>query len=588
MTWPILTVALKDEADVVAARQRARRIAELLGFDPHDQIRIGTAVSEIARNAVSYGGGGRAEFLVEDGWSPQGLVARISDKGTGVADLAAVLEGRYHSATGMGLGITGARRLMDRFDIQSSSSGTVVTLGKALSRRQSAITPRQIAEVTARVAREQAGDPLREIREQNQELLRSLSDVQARQDELAALNAELEDTNRGVVALYAELDQRAEQLRAASELKSRFLSNVSHEFRTPLNSILALSRLLLDQVDGPLTQEQTRQVGYIRKSAESLTELVNDLLDLAKVEAGKIDVRPVEFRVDDLFRGLRGALKPLQTGEAVSLVFDDPPEDLPELRTDEAKVSQILRNFISNALKFTEAGEVRVAAAFDRASKKITFTVRDTGIGIAAEHQASIFEEFVQVQNPLQSRTKGTGLGLPLSRRLAALLGGEVLVESTLGVGSTFMLVIPAHLEPGKLQASRGPSPDPARRRILVIDDEEAFRYVLRQLISDPAVDVIEATDGADGLRKARDEHPDAIILDLQMPKVDGYAVLTELAADPQTRGIPVAVATSLVLDEEVRRRLAAAQAILPKNALSRQTVAAFLQKAASAGGEMP
>ena len=175
----------------------------------------------------------------------------------------------------------------------------------------------------------------------------------------------MEDTNRGVVALYAELDERAEQLRRASELKSRFLSNMSHEFRTPLNSILALSRLLMDRTDGPLTVEQERQVTYIRRSAESLTELVNDLLDLAKVEAGKLEIRPSYFTIGELFGALRGVMKPLQQNDAVDLIFED-VTDCPPLFTDEAKLAQILRNLISNALKFTERGEVRVAAAFDQ------------------------------------------------------------------------------------------------------------------------------------------------------------------------------------------------------------------------------
>ena len=390
-----------------------------------------------------------------------------------------------------------------------------------------------------------------------------------------------------MVALYAELDQRAEQLKDASELKSRFLSNVSHEFRTPLNSILALSRLLLDHVDGPLTHEQERQVGYIRKAAESLAELVNDLLDLAKVEAGKIDVRPVPFRVDELFGGLRGALKPLQTSDAVSLTFEDPPPELPALFTDEAKVSQILRNFISNALKYTKSGEVRVTAGFNPASGMIAFTVRDTGIGIAPEHHASIFEEFVQVHNPLQSRNKGTGLGLPLSRRLAALLGGEVRLESEPGQGSAFALVIPrSHGTRPVQDTATAPAASERRPRVLVIDDEEAFRYVLRQYIGDPGYEVIEASDGSEGLRKAREILPEAIVLDLQMPRLDGYSVLAELAADPRTSGIAVAVATSLAIGPELRLRLAGARAVLSKDSLSRETVAAFLREAASARGE--
>jgi signal transduction histidine kinase/ActR/RegA family two-component response regulator len=484
----------------------------------------------------------------------------------------------------MGLGILGARRLMDDFDLASSpDAGTIVTLKKRASRRQVPITAQRIAEVSKQLSQERAGDPLTEIREQNQELVRSLSEIQARQEELTALNAELENTNRGVVALYAELDARAEQLKSASELKSRFLSNMSHEFRTPLNSILALARLLLDEVDGPLAYEQRRQVDYIRKSAESLTDLVNDLLDIAKVEAGKVDVRPVSFTVEELFGGLRGALKPLQTSDAVSLVFEEPSSEIGALHTDEGKVSQILRNFVSNALKFTELGEVRVAASRDATSGVITFSVQDTGIGIAPEHQASIFEEFVQVENPLQQRAKGTGLGLPLSRKLAELLAGKVALESAPGRGSTFTLSIPSTYPASPATnepVERSHIADRAMR-ILLIDDEDASRYLLRQLIGDARHQIIEAADGVNGLKKARDEHPDAIFLDLQLPRLDGYAVLEELAADPQTSGIAVAVSTSSLLGSEHRARLWAARAILPKNSLSRELVAAFLREAA-------
>ncbi len=166
--------------------------------------------------------------------------------------------------------------------------------------------------------------PNEELQQQNQELLRALSDLrEARQDELQRLNRELEDTNRGVVALYAELDEKADHLRRADDMKSKFLSNMSHEFRTPLNSIRALSRLLIDRTDGELNEEQAKQVGFIAKAADDLTELVNDLLDLAKIEAGKTEVRPVEFSVANLFSALRGMLRPLLVSEEVRLVFED-------------------------------------------------------------------------------------------------------------------------------------------------------------------------------------------------------------------------------------------------------------------------
>jgi signal transduction histidine kinase len=266
--------------------------------------------------------------------------------------------------------------------------------------------------------------------------------LRQRQEELEHLNGELQDINRGMVGLYAELDEKAEELRRADEIKTRFLSNISHEFRTPLNSIFALSNLLLDRTDGELTGEQEKQVGFIRKAADSLLDLVNDLLDLAKIRAGKIEVRPVEFEAVNLFSALRGMLRSLLVNQAVTLVFEE-PEGIPSLYTDEGKVSQILRNFISNALKFTERGEVRVSARHDAEGGTVTFSVSDTGVGIAREDHEKIFEEFTQLASPAQSQFKGTGLGLPLCRKLAELLGGSIELESEMGVGSKFSVTLP-------------------------------------------------------------------------------------------------------------------------------------------------
>jgi signal transduction histidine kinase len=261
--------------------------------------------------------------------------------------------------------------------------------------------------------------------------------------EVDSLNAELAETNKGVVALYGELDDRAAALREVSELKSRFLSYMSHEFRTPLGSIRSIARILLDRLDGPLSAEQERQVQFIQSSAAELTDMVNDLLDLAKVEAGRITISPAWFEMVDLFAALRGMFKPIISNEStVALIFED-PVGVTRLYSDDKKLSQILRNFVSNALKFTQRGEVRVSA---RASDgdTVTFAVADTGIGIPQDHHAAIFEDFVQVDSPIQKRLRGTGLGLSLSKRLAELLGGRVAVESTPGVGSTFSVTIPA------------------------------------------------------------------------------------------------------------------------------------------------
>jgi len=260
-----------------------------------------------------------------------------------------------------------------------------------------------------------------------------------------ALRAELDETNQGVLALYAELDQQAEQLRHVSELKSRFLSYMSHELRTPLGSILSMTRLLDDGLDGVLSEGQRRQVGFISGAASELREMVDDLLDLAKIEAGRITISPAWFDLMDLFSALRGMFRPLVEGNHIDLEFVDPPA-LPMLYTDDKKLAQILRNFIANALKFTQRGKVVVSARM-QGDDAICFSVLDTGIGIPTELQATLFEDFVQVDSPLQKRLRGTGLGLSLCKRFAGLLGGYVGVHSTPGEGSEFFVVVPLKLE---------------------------------------------------------------------------------------------------------------------------------------------
>jgi signal transduction histidine kinase len=278
------------------------------------------------------------------------------------------------------------------------------------------------------------------------ELERRDAQLQEREADIAALRSELEETNRGVVALYAELDDKAAQLKEALDLKSRFLSYMSHEFRTPLASVFSLSGILLQKLDGPLTGEQTRQVQFIRDSVRELSEMVDDLLDLAKVDAGRITVAPEWFEMVDLFSALRGMFKPMLVISSVSLIFEEPKGVPGRIYSDDRRLSQILRNFISNALKFTREGEVRVSAR-SLGRNEIEFAVRDTGVGIAAEHLPSLFADFVQIDTRLQRRLHGTGLGLSLSRKLAEILGGRVGAESEVGVGSRFWVVIPVNYE---------------------------------------------------------------------------------------------------------------------------------------------
>jgi signal transduction histidine kinase/CheY-like chemotaxis protein len=697
----LFTLDIHYEQDVVQARQRTRTIAEQLGFDVQDQARLATAVSEIARNALQYAKGGTVEFSVEG--EPQAFLIRIQDRGKGIPHLVDVLEGRYISQTGTGLGIIGTRRLMDFFEIESlPGQGTTVVMGKILSKRTPTFTDSQLHQIREAAIRRLPQHPYEEIKQQNQELLRAMAELRKREEELLQLNRELEDTNRGVVALYAELDEKADSLQKANELKTRFLSNMSHEFRTPLNSIVSLSRMLLARMDGDLTSEQEKQVTFIQKAAEGLSELVNDLLDLAKVEAGKIEVRPSSFEVSDLFATLRGMLRPLLVqGSSVTLIVEE-PDGIPPLYTDEGKVAQILRNFVSNALKFTEGGEVRVSAV--QTGHTVTFAVSDTGIGISPADRERIFEDFVQIESSLQKQVKGTGLGLPLSRKLAELLGGSISVKSALGEGSTFSASIPmvyphatefptlqqpiASLEPTRLpllvvedhpetlfiyekhlqespyqliaartlaqarQALQQLRPTaiildillegqngwtflreikgdettrtipvlvitiidnekqalalgadgflikPVDRlpllqklntlinqnkpqKLLLIDDDPAYRYLVKQLLIDTPLSILEAADGQEGLALAQQEQPTAIVLDLDMPAISGFDVLKQLKNNPLTQSIPVIIHSSVQLDTEAQSRLAEQSiAILSKETDSQAAAIAQLQEA--------
>ena len=286
MALNLLRMEIRREHDVVLVRQRARQIAAALKFDAQDQTRIATALSEIARNAFQYAGGGMVEFQIQK--TPEAVLQiSVTDKGKGIADINLILDGKYVSQTGMGLGLLGARRLMDIFSVDTSSQGTTVVIGKRISSKSPALGKKELDSLLAKIEVQAPQNAYEELQQQNQELLRTLEELRARQLELAQLNRELDETNRGVVALYAELDDRADFLQRASELKSHFLSNMSHEFRTPLNSISALSQILLDRLDGELSPEQDKQVRFIKSSAQDLTDLVNDLLDLARLESGQ-------------------------------------------------------------------------------------------------------------------------------------------------------------------------------------------------------------------------------------------------------------------------------------------------------------
>ncbi len=255
-------------------------------------------------------------------------------------------------------------------------------------------------------------------------------------------NAKLADSIRRLLTRDAERSAEVRRLQDADAARSRFLRNLGHELRSPLHSIFALTTLLLRRADGELSREQEQSVELIRKAADALLDLADDLADPAKVDGGEVEVRPAEFDAAGLLSMLQGMLPAPLVRAGVRLVFDA-PVDIPSLYSDPGKVSQILRNLINNSLKFTARGEVRVSAAHDPSSGTVVFSVRDTGAGMARAEQESIFDEWSPANGRAWSPGKGTGLGLPLCRKLAALLGGRITLESELGAGSTFSLVLP-------------------------------------------------------------------------------------------------------------------------------------------------
>jgi signal transduction histidine kinase len=576
----LLTTEITAEDDVVLARQRARQISAALGFDLQDQTRVATAVSEIARNAVQHAGRGSVQFLLEDQGATAELVMVVTDSGPGNLDIEALLAGQKQAGTG----IVAARKLMDAFEMESRpGAGTSVRMRKRFRKKNGTVTAEQRAAITDQLLQKSSDSMVDAARGHDRALARTLLDLQQTQRELEFLNRELEETNRGVMVLYNELEEKAEALRRSQSAKNQFFSEMNHEVRTPINSILNLAELLLNgSLAKPLPQQETA-LGYIRKAAQHLSELVDDLLELSRSEAGKLVVRPSAFSVDSLFGGLRGMFRPLHTREDVRLIFAE-SRGLPELYTDEGKVAQVLRNFISNALKFTENGSVTVEA--ELAGDQVVFSVRDTGIGIHPSQHETLFTPYMQIENPHQKRVKGTGLGLSLTRALCELLGGRVAVESELGVGSTFRAFIPRDYS--KTRESQ-PMAAAARDAILIIDDDEIARYLLRGAIGPDRYAYLEASSGPEGVRVAHDQRPRLIFLDLRMPNMDGFAVLEALKTDPATANIPVAIHTSQRLQPWERERLAAlAVGVVDKELLNqapgRASVEQILTQAGMAG----
>ncbi|HET7473927.1 MAG TPA: ATP-binding protein [Candidatus Limnocylindrales bacterium] len=590
-TRPTLELPLRTEADVAVARLAARSLGRGLELPDGTATRFATAVSEVSRNAVVHAGGGSIAFALDIHGRVATLLATVVDDGPGIPDVEAAMIPRLGDPAGTGVGLSRARRLVDDLRIAArGGGGTLVQIVRsvpngAAERWDAAVAavesaPRIRATASSSPQRAADREPRPSDRGDGAALAAAQAEITELREERTRLAAELEETNRGVVALYAELEDQAQRLRHADELKSRFLSRVSHELRTPINSIVALSRLLADRVDGELSDGQATQVGYIQSAAGDLSVLVNDLLDLARIESGRVDVYAREFLVETLFSGLRGTLRPLaKPGVDLRFVAAD---TIPPLFTDEGKVAQIVRNFVSNALKFTFSGSVTITPQFAADRGRLRIEVTDTGIGIAAEHLDRIFDEFVQVTGSHQVGVKGSGLGLSVSRGLAGVLGGEVGATSTLGEGSTFWVEIPAIHAAGS-GADDAPTDLAAGPTVLVVDDDPTARYLVRHQLAPHGLRLIEAATGAAGLDLVRAERPAVVVLDLTMPDADGLDILAELRADRTTRTLPVIVHTGRELTAGERHRIEAANAQLVRKDAAAGAIAIAVQAALAA-----
>ncbi|MDA8319232.1 MAG: ATP-binding protein, partial [Actinomycetota bacterium] len=448
------------------------------------------------------------------------------------------------------------------------------------------------------------------------ELQARSTELQARQDELQRSNADLEDKavqlvrqnhdielkNKQIEQARREIEERARQLDLASQYKSQFLANMSHELRTPLNSLLVLARLLAQNPEQNLTPRQVEYANVIHSSGSDVLQLINDVLDLSKVEAGKMDIHPESFALSALVDDLEAVFLPLTAEKGLDFAIRADAGVPADLFTDKQRLRQILHNLLSNAVKFTEQGQVEVAIAVPRRPPTgqrdlIEFSVIDTGIGIAEENLSAIFGAFQQADGTTSRRYGGTGLGLAICREVAALLGGQVSVTSEVGVGSTFTLVLPASwpgapesatalngvqvtgAAAGRLGAPDGAGqpaglPDLAGtvqpvdaprshdslkgKRVLVVDDDPRSVFALTGVLELYGLSVVHAPDGRSGIETLRQGGFDLVLMDVMMPQLDGHSTTQAIRQMPEFADLPVIAVTARAMQGDKEKSIAA------------------------------
>jgi CheY-like chemotaxis protein len=459
----------------------------------------------------------------------------------------------------------------------SGQLGVTLRSAKYRTRLQSVLAKTQQQAEELQTQGEELRTSNDELETQKRRLLDSQSRLEAQQAELERTNAQLEEQANSLEAQRDELSRtqaslkaQAGELEQASRYKSEFLANMSHELRTPLNSLLIMARLLADNRGGNLSDEQVRFAETIETSGNDLLTLINDILDISKIEAGRLELQPVRVEVETILRKMRDVFGPAAQDKGLSFETHVDEGAARQLETDPQRLEQILRNFLSNAIKFTQSGSVRLEVASGKQPGRIALTVRDTGLGIAPDKQETIFEAFRQADGSISRKYGGTGLGLSISRELARLLGGEIVLESEPGQGSAFTLDLPekfdasAAVTPQVSRAPHGAAPErkppvtPLRRNspveddrqvlsgdkrlILIVEDDLTFARILRDLVHELGLQCLVADTADEGALLARQYLPHAVILDMNLPDHTGLSVLDRIKRDTRTRHIPVHV----------------------------------------------
>lgn len=476
--------------------------------------------------------------------------------------------------------------LMGSLALYINNLRSATAVKEALQKSNTLNEELQTQQEELRVSNEKLEEKTRVLKESEEELRAQSEELRVMNEELEEKTERLEQQKNELEVAQKDLRERAEELALSSKYKSEFLANMSHELRTPLNSLLILSKKLSDNKEGNLTEKQVKSASVIYRGGQDLLTLINDILDLSKVEAGKMQLEVAPCDISSICENLDNQFKPLITEKGLAFKLDIGQEIPKQFESDEQRIIQVLRNFISNAFKFTEEGSVTIRVSHPdkpmvlggetlEPNKIISWSVIDTGIGIPKDKQRLIFEAFQQAEGSTSRKYGGTGLGLAISRAMTQLMGGDITLESEEGKGSIFSLSLPlspsennaskqtqAKKEPvsgevsadiiekqpassvvnSQLHQEAKPVSYTGKLKLLVVEDDVDFRDVIAEFADDKEYEVLKASTGREALEIAKRERPSAIVLDLGLPDMDGVKVLEQLKDDLETRHIPVHV----------------------------------------------